>query len=199
MDEALLTGADGMAIMRTYSWIGLAISFGCFDRWNEVRTQVPPDWGCVRRWTGGGLVDHSQDYTYALIVPRGLPLAEVGTEASYAWIHQALAATLQEYGITASLSGDKSAARGPCFQNPVQQDVMLSEVKIAGAAQRRTRMGLLHQGSIQGVALPENWAQTFAAKLAIQVQTWTPSAEVTSEAARLAVEKYGSQRWLEKY
>src|SRR2546423_1117404 len=36
-----------------------------------------------------------------------------------------------------------------CFANPVRADVLLDGRKIAGAAQRRTTRGLLHQGSIQ--------------------------------------------------
>src|SRR5439155_4066795 len=43
--------------------------------------------------------------------------------------------------------------RAYCFANPVHADVMLNGRKIAGAAQRRTRRGLLQQGSIQGVDL----------------------------------------------
>ena len=41
-----------------------------------------------------------------------------------------------------------------CYAKPTKYDVMLGGRKIAGAAQRRTKAGLLHQGSI-GIALPK--------------------------------------------
>jgi len=40
-----------------------------------------------------------------------------------------------------------------CFANPVPADVMMDGRKIAGAAQRRARRGLLQQGSIQGITM----------------------------------------------
>src|SRR5439155_555754 len=52
-----------------------------------------------------------------------------------------------------------------CFANPVRADVMIDGRKVAGAAQRRTRSGLLQQGSIQSVDLGNGLAQRFAKAL----------------------------------
>ena len=52
-----------------------------------------------------------------------------------------------------------------CFANAVAADVLVNGRKIAGAAQRRTRAGLLHQGSIQYEALPITFAEAFASAL----------------------------------
>jgi hypothetical protein len=46
-----------------------------------------------------------------------------------------------------------------CFANPVRADVMTDGRKIAGAAQRRTRRGLLQQRSIQGIELENGLAE----------------------------------------
>ena len=47
-------------------------------------------------------------------------------------------------------TGDPRSLDNECFAKPVRADVMIDGRKIAGAAQRRTRRGLLQQGSIQG-------------------------------------------------
>ena len=58
-----------------------------------------------------------------------------------------------------------------CFANPVRADVLSNGRKIAGAAQRRTRRGLLQQGSIQGVDLATKFADQFASELCSSVTT----------------------------
>jgi lipoate-protein ligase A len=83
----------------------------------------------------------------------------------YEKIHRALAGALNGIGEQAVVAGGVDAGRAlatettvttsddNCFANPVRADVMVDGRKIAGAAQRRTRHGLLQQGSIQGVAV----------------------------------------------
>ena len=58
-----------------------------------------------------------------------------------------------------------AACDNECFANPVRADVMIDGRKIAGAAQRRTRRGLLQQGSIQGFAMNIDLAERFAQAL----------------------------------
>ncbi len=52
-----------------------------------------------------------------------------------------------------------------CFANPVRADVMIDGRKVAGAAQRRTRAGLLQQGSVQYVDLGNGLAERFVQAL----------------------------------
>ena len=86
-----------------------------------------------------------------------------------------------------------------CFANPVRDDVMLLGRKIAGAAQRRTRGGFLHQGSIQLPGLDESFRERFAAALAPEVQQADIPAPVLERAAILAAEKYGTEDWLRRW
>ena len=46
---------------------------------------------------------------------------------------------------------------------------MVDGRKIAGAAQRRTRLGLIHQGSVQNLRLPGDFGFRFAARLGEKV------------------------------
>jgi len=76
-------------------------------------------------------------------------------------------------------------------------DVLVEGRKVAGAAQRRTRGGLIHQGSIQTVELPADFGAVFAARLAGAVVR-APDFDVGLAAERLAAGKYGTRAWLEK-
>ena len=95
---------------------------------------------------------------------------------------------------------DRTPQRGVptnnCFANPVHADVMLNGRKIAGAAQRRTRRGLLQQGSIQGVDLENDLAERFARALSVNCSERQMSKEVLDRARELAQQKYGADFWL---
>ena len=148
VDECLLELAE-LPVLRVYRWPPGCGSVGCFGKLAEAQAAFPElEW--VRRWTGGGTVDHRSDWTYTLAVPTGEALAAARGAASYHVIHTALAAALQAEGIDARLSnGDETTGATVCFENPVNHDLVDARAgKIAGAGQRRTARGLLHQGSV---------------------------------------------------
>jgi lipoyl(octanoyl) transferase len=151
VDEWLLETAV-VPVLRVYGWLGNWGSLGYFGKFSDARLALPGvDW--VRRWTGGGIVDHRADWTYTLVAPAGEPLCMLRGAENYRVIHAALARALAEEGINAFLSaGDQQTGAALCFGNPVGHDLVDgSGRKIAGAGQRRTKSGLLHQGSL---ALP---------------------------------------------
>jgi len=193
IDEALLASAPE-PILRVYRWARPAVSFGYFERWGPIRA-AHPGREAVRRWTGGGVVLHGEDFTYSLLLPGGRAGAPLGE--SYGLIHGALRAALADAGLTAGMAaaGGTAVSRA-CFENPVEHDLLSGGRKIAGAAQRRTRAGLLHQGSVQGVDLPAGFGGVFAGKLGAEVRA--REFEISDSAERLAAEKYGSTGWLEK-
>ncbi len=203
LDEALLRLA-GQPVLRFYRWDRPAVSFGCFVSFAEARAAAAsPETALVRRWTGGGIVPHGEgvDWTYSLIVPRAEPLATMGTSASYRAIHHALAAALRRAGVAAALAeAPVPGLGGLCFQAPVHADLLCAGQKIAGAAQRRTRHGLLHQGSVQWTLPPPEVAAFFAEALAEEVIATSEAParwpEVLPLATRLAEEKYRSSAWL---
>lgn len=195
IDEALLGAVSG-PVLRVYRWSRPAVSFGCFERWAPVRAAWPGR-DAVRRWTGGGVVLHGEDFTYSLLIPRGCDAAALPPAVSYGVVHRALCAALAEAGIaaeTASVSSAKTSRS--CFENPVRHDVLVRGRKAAGAAQRRTRAGLLHQGSIQTLDLPARFGNIFAAHLAGAV--CPASFDISRAAEELAAEKYDTRAWLEK-
>jgi len=85
-----------------------------------------------------------------------------------------------------------------CFANPVRADVMIDDRKVAGAAQRRTRGGLLQQGSVQYVDLGNGLAERFVQALSANSRERTIDDEVLNRAWELARQKYGSDAWLRR-
>lgn len=196
MDEALLELAQE-PVLRTYGWQLPALSFGCFVPLQEVKAMASAR-ELVRRCTGGGIVVHGTDWTYSLVVPHGEWLAQAPAGASYFHIHQALARALEAGGVAVGLLADGQGRNGPCFAEPVRHDLVLHGRKVAGAAQRRSRRGLLHQGSLQGLQAPGGLPGLLARRLSSEAHPFSPTAQVRELAARLALEKYGSRAWLER-
>lgn len=168
IDASLLDSTPkGIAVLRHYGWSEPAITFGYTQKLEEVRTTVDPDVILCRRLTGGGIVDHRNDWTYALVINTEMPIAATPAIDIYAKIHRAIQATLAAQEIESHLApcpktcGEPAPMiEGPdqCFVQPVANDVLnQAGNKIAGAAMKRTRAGLLIQGSIDRAALPENF------------------------------------------
>jgi lipoate-protein ligase A len=150
VDEWLLAHA-GRPLLRVYRWRGAWVSYGYSLGESDARRQFAgPGLGYVRRWTGGGVVDHRRDWTYSVVVPAGEPLAGRPAPERYRELHAAVAAALRAEGIEARLSaGAEATGSDACFRNPVSADLVGCDgAKLAGAGQRRTRRGVLHQGSV---------------------------------------------------
>jgi len=75
---------------------------------------------------------------------------------------------------------------------------MMGGRKIAGAAQRRTRHGLLQQGSIQSFTVEADLGRHFAETLSVDCRESEINEEILQRAEKLAQEKYGTQSWLKK-
>ena len=201
VDQLLLENISDLPILRFYKWDRPSISFGYFESLATARTTFSDkNLDFIRRWTGGGIVDHRIDLTYTLAIPRSHPWATLRGAESYRIIHEAVAAALNECDISCTLisedSGDGSAA---CFTNPVAYDIVTpTGQKLAGAGQKRTRHGLLHQGSVIGIEDKERWLESFVNFLSKSTTTWTPEVSFFQRANELATAHYGTQAWLEK-
>ncbi len=192
-------------VLRFYAWARPAVSFGYFDRWEAVRARFPRAEEWVRRWTGGGAVDHTMDLTFSLALPAGEPLAAQPSSVIYRAVHAALASALRGAGVSDARLADAADADptragdpAPCFIAPVRADVISAGRKIAGGAQRRTRAGVLHQGSVQGLdraALGGDFHSVFARRLAAHRAPWTPPDAWMDEARALAADRYATAEW----
>ena len=197
VDEALLLSATA-PILRFYRWSRPSLSFGYFGRHAEVANQAAQR-DLVRRWTGGGIVLHGNDLTYSILVPRThLSFIRSSLEV-YGAVHEAMRRALETNQITATLAERAMPKVSEnCFANPVRADVLIGERKIAGAAHRRSRFGLLHQGSIQRPDLPDKFRDDFAQSLCERFEKKATEPSLLERAERIAAEKYGSDAWLRR-
>ncbi len=148
---------------RHYGWTNpSAWSFGLSQSWEATLKNIGQHADeVVRRPTGGGLVDHADDYTYTLVVPTTSPAYRGNPSELYQLVHEKIVEGFAAQGIPATLYQDLNTdgLRPVCFTQPERFDIVLPDgKKIAGAAQKRNRYGLLVQGSImRALPWPVKW------------------------------------------
>src|SRR6266487_3837114 len=182
IDEVLLEYATVPSI-RFYRWHSPALSFGYFGKFAHVACYAG-ERDLVRRWTGGGIVFHGDDLTYSIVIPANDNAFSESSMAIYEKVHRFLCDTVGANGKRAVVAGSGNPGGAAdairiafstggynCFANPVRADVIVDGRKIAGAAQRRTRRGLLQQGSIHGIALERGESERCAVELSNTTQT----------------------------
>ena len=155
LDEALLHAVPRLdrPVLRFYGWTEPAASFGYFQKYADIE-RITPLRPLVRRPTGGGLVPHDADWTYSLAFPPTDEWYSLSATGSYQRVHEWIQSALARLNIIATLAPACSKTLpGQCFQGYEKHDVLWRGRKIAGAAQRRTRDGLLIQGSVQPAGL----------------------------------------------
>lgn len=201
---------------RHYEWRGPAVTFGYAQKIAFIRGQLSAMTGdsgridLCRRPTGGGVVDHREDWTYSLVIPRGHPLEELRATQSYRAIHEALADALRGQGIEAEVKqtlDETQPPAGVCFQRAEVFDVVHAgtSAKIAGAAQKRNKHGLLFQGSLcrpaaGGAVDWERFERDFVARLAEALGSsaeTVPWPELDEDEVGGLTEQYSSPEWNE--
>ena len=195
VDEALLETAV-RPLLRFYRWQRPALSFGYFGSYANVADQRNQR-EIVRRWTGGGVVPHGNDLTYSVIIPACHPFFRRSSLAIYRDLHEAVRRALEENGLEVTLANAASPKVSEnCFANAVRADVMMEGRKIAGAAHRRSRVGVLHQGSIQEAELPHQFRYDLSRILCNSFEYNTLPHDVIDRATTIAQAKYGTTEWL---
>jgi len=204
LDEALLEAMPQLSrpVLRFYSWNQPAASFGYFQRHKEIErnTLLRP---LVRRPTGGGLVPHDADWTYSLVFPTHHEWYELPAIESYRRVHEWIQASVSGLGLTTELAAAaRRSGEGQCFVGYERFDLLCRGQKIAGAAQRRRRDGLLIQGSVQppSITLPRNdWHQAmFAAarnRFGVDWEDFSLNTTLKTRAEELSTNKYCQQAY----
>jgi lipoate-protein ligase A len=206
LDEALLQAMPRLAqpVLRFYGWTEPAASFGYFQRYAVVErmTALRP---LVRRPTGGGLVPHDADWTYSLAFQPGDGWYALTAIESYRRVHEWIQAAFTRLGVTTEVApACLKAQAGQCFQGHEKFDLLWRGRKIAGAAQRRTRDGLLIQGSVQPPpsVSREAWHDAMCdVARAREGACWVkfePDATLSERARELALKKYSQRAYNRK-
>jgi lipoate-protein ligase A len=197
VDEALLREVRA-PVLRLYAWNVPAVSLGYF----QPMALAPAGRPFIRRYTGGGLVDHAHDVTYTVVLPRAHDWMRLSAPESYEQIHLGVQAALAAIGIVSELTACASSAESEsCFQKPVRFDIVAFDAKLSGAAQRRTREGLLHQGSIllpnpaKNAELRQRFAMGFARRLEIALKPSELTKQELAKSDELKRDRYATETW----
>ena len=207
LDEALLESTPRLQkpALRFYGWTEPASSFGYFQKFSDIErtTLLRP---LVRRPTGGGLVPHDADWTYSLAFPTGHEWYSVSAVESYRRVHEWIQRAFAKLKVPTELAlCCRKSEPGQCFVGYEKFDLLWQGKKIAGAAQRRNKLGLLIQGSVQPpplsmrrteweTAMRDVGAERFGAEWA----EWKPDAMLSTRAAELVDQKYSQRNYNEK-
>ena len=208
LDEALMltAGARGRPLLRLYEWDRDAVSIGYVQR----LAQVPKDQGTiVRRPTGGGIVFHKQHFTYTVVLPNDHWIVkDTQPVESYNLLNKAVQASLDLLEFESQLATEEipkavDRASMVCFVTPTKYDLVADKRKIAGSAQRRTKSGMLHQGSIEMAGVERFTSKKmrdvlpngFKKSLNCQFKAFSPLEELLKIAGGLSVEKYDNDVW----
>jgi lipoate-protein ligase A len=207
LDEALLESAPelGRPVLRFYGWTEPAATFGYSQKYSDIArwTRLRP---LLRRPTGGGLVPHNADWTYSVAIPPRHGWYQLRAQESYQRVHEWVRDALARIGIMASLAPvAQKEMPGQCFIGAEKSDVLWHGRKIAGAAQRRTRNGLLVQGSVQPPPVPVDRARWQSAMRAVACEQWQVEwselkveGKLAQITAALAAAKYSQSSYNQK-
>ena len=161
IDEALLDSFDperSTPVLRLYGWNPPALSYGRFqdagmvldlERCRADRVTVVP------RITGGGVIYHADELTYAIVcAPQHLP-GETTVKESFRYLTGFLLTFYRELGLPAAYAADvdvdiaRLGKRTPlCFAGRESYDILIDGRKIGGNAQRRLKKSIFQHGSI---------------------------------------------------
>ncbi|WP_068469055.1 lipoate--protein ligase family protein [Candidatus Protochlamydia phocaeensis] len=159
-DEALLHQLDKQSdpILHFYEWDRDCLTYGYFTdptRYLDLDAIASHKIEMARRPTGGGIILHLTDFAFSVLVPASHPHFSLNTLENYAYVNQCIAKAVVLFTgnqvqpeLLAEEENCTAACLGFCMAKPTQYDLIVQGKKVGGAAQRRTKQGFLHQGSL---------------------------------------------------
>lgn len=170
LDEELLAALKSTPepLLHLYEWQSDAASFGHFinpsDFFNMQEVQKKK-LDLAKRPTGGGIVFHLTDLAFSVLIPSNHPRFSLNSLDNYVFVNQKVKEAISKFlpSHTCLLEEEKGPVKGTllnfCMAKPTIYDVMMGGKKVGGAAQRKTKQGFLHQGSIFVAPLNRSYVQ----------------------------------------
>jgi lipoate-protein ligase A len=161
IDEALLRSFDptvSRPVLRLYGWDPPALSLGRFQKAAEVldleRCRADGV-AVVRRVTGGGVIYHADELTYALVCAPGQIPPASSVKDSFRVLTGFLLTFYRRLGLDAAYAADAvpeeerlGERTAFCFAGRESFDILAAGRKIGGNAQRRLKGVIFQHGSI---------------------------------------------------
>jgi lipoate---protein ligase len=149
-----------------YDWIENCATFGYFiDIKNFINLSFAKKNNIqfAKRPTGGGIIFHVWDMAFSFLMPSNHKFFSKNVLQNYKFVNELVLNAVCEFQKLSNpyLTKNDFLAKNEnskyfCMARPTKYDVILDGKKIAGAAQRSTKDGYLHQGSISIMMPDEN-------------------------------------------
>jgi len=147
-------------VLRVYSW-KKSFTFGISTDISKIRDKkelLSYEDNYAKRMTGGGILFHGNDISYALILPISY-MAKLSVKESYEKICKFLLTFYKSLGLVASYAKDNinidRSKNEFCQLGFEDYDIMINGQKMGGNAQRRTKHTIFQHGSIGLVDLDD--------------------------------------------
>jgi len=159
LDEAIylqVMKGESLPTIRFYDWEPASFSCGYnqeIEKELDFELLQRSEYGFVRRPTGGRMVLHEDEVTYAVISKLEERMAGSISD-TYLKIGQALVAGLRNLGVEVDLARgelsreEQKQAANPCFTSSSRFELTYRRKKIVGSAQTRNKTAFLQHGSI---------------------------------------------------
>lgn len=142
---------DPKPCLRFYEWNGPSATYGYFLNPSDY-FKTDSDLGLARRPTGGGVILHVDDLAFSIIVPASHPFYALNSLHSYQMINSLVLQAIQKVIPSKELYLQEDLPEAPrggfCMAKATKYDLLHDGKKVGGAAQRKTKKGLLHQCSL---------------------------------------------------
>ena len=164
LDQAYLADLQDLPVLHFYDWKKPSLTFGHFiDVKKYLNLEKIAELGLqmAKRPTGGGIVFHLWDFAFSFLMPSSSPFFSENTLENYKFVNRIVLESVQDFLNMKKQSGQSMLSLientplewGPhcshfCMARPTIYDVIYKGRKVAGSAQRRTKKGFLHQGTI---------------------------------------------------
>ncbi len=171
-DAELLEKASAFSrpVLHLYEWNGDSATYGHFidpSSFLNIEQAAKLSLQLARRSTGGGIIFHLWDMAFTVMVPASSAEFSSNTLDNYAFVNNAVLGAVKEFlgdKLPVALTPDDfspwdASCSQFCMAKPTKYDLMWEGKKIAGAAQRKTRAGFLHQGTISLVLPPADYLE----------------------------------------
>lgn len=165
-DAHFLEDLKELSILHFYDWKNDSATYGHFTKIEnfidlEKAKNKPLD--LAKRPTGGGIIFHIWDFAFSVLVSKDHPKFSFNPLENYKLINSIVVKAISEFLdleyeiIKDDTNYSNSSFKRFCMARPTKYDILFNDKKIVGAAQRKTKKGFLHQGSISLMMPDKNY------------------------------------------
>lgn len=148
-----------------YTWKNESATYGHFidpSKFFNLKNVQLKKLDLAKRPTGGGILFHLWDFAFSVLIPVSHARFSLNTLENYAWINERVIQGIkdldsQSFNLLQHQPSCNTVSRHFCYAHPTKYDITLNGCKIGGAAQRKTKKGFLHQGSIATASVDKDY------------------------------------------